>query len=70
MNFFEVHREIGPGFLEKVHENALLVQLKRRGIEVESQVPVKVSYKGSTVGDIGALFSLLTLSEFWLYYRV
>jgi GxxExxY protein len=48
---FEVQRELGPGFLEKVYENALLIELKCRGIEVESQVPVKVSYKGSTVGE-------------------
>ncbi len=48
---FEVQRELGPGFLEKVYENALLVELKRRGIKAESQVPVKVSYKGSMVGE-------------------
>ena len=48
---FEVQRELGPGFLEKVYENALLVELKSRGIEVENQVPVKVKYKGSTVGE-------------------
>ena len=36
---FEVNRVLGPGFLEKVYENALLVELKRRGLTAESQVP-------------------------------
>jgi GxxExxY protein len=42
---------LGGRSVEKVYENALLVELKHRGIEVESQVPIKVSYKGSTVGE-------------------
>ena len=48
---FEVNRVLGPGFLEKVYENALLVELKRQGINAESQVPVKVYYKDSLVGE-------------------
>ena len=39
---FEVNRVLGPGFLEKVYENALLVKLKRRGLMAENQVPTKV----------------------------
>jgi GxxExxY protein len=41
---FEVNRESGAGFLEKVYENALVVELKNRGIKAEAQVPVKVRY--------------------------
>ena len=48
---FEVNRELGVGFLEKVYENALLVELRKRGLEAESQVPVKVKYKGTEVGE-------------------
>ncbi len=48
---FEVNRILGPGFLEKVYENALIVELREKGLKVENQVPIKVSYKGSTVGD-------------------
>jgi len=48
---FEVNRVLGPGFLEKVYENALLVELKNRGLKAESQVPIKVSYKRNMVGE-------------------
>ena len=48
---FEVNRLLGPGFLEKVYENALLVELKRRGLRAEAQVPVPVSYKSEVVGE-------------------
>ena len=42
---FEVNRALGSGFLEKVYENALLVELKTRGLNVKSQMPVNVFYK-------------------------
>jgi len=48
---FEVNRILGSGFLEKVYENALLVELKRRGLKAESQVPIRVLYKKSVVGE-------------------
>lgn len=48
---FEVNRELGPGFLEKVYENALLIELKERGLKAESQAPITVSYKGRRVGE-------------------
>ena len=48
---FEVNKVLGPGFLEKVYENALLVELKSRGIEAKSQVPIQVTYKNTVVGD-------------------
>jgi len=48
---FEVNRVLGPGFLEKVYENALLIELRDRGLRAESQVPLKVHYKGNTVGE-------------------
>jgi GxxExxY protein len=48
---FEVNRVLGPGFLEKIYENALLFELKRRGITAKSQVPIKVFYKENEVGE-------------------
>ena len=36
---FEVNRVLGPGLLEKVYENALLIELKKRGLKAESQIP-------------------------------
>jgi len=51
---FEINNILGPGFLEKVYENALLVELKSRGLKVKSQVSITVSYKGEVVGDYTA----------------
>ncbi len=51
---FEVNNVLGPGFLEKVYENALLVELKSQGLKAKNQVPIAVSYKGEVVGDYAA----------------
>ena len=48
---FEVNRVLGPGFLEKVYENALLIELRARGFKAENQVPIKVYYKDNMVGE-------------------
>jgi GxxExxY protein len=48
---FEVNKVLGPGFLEKVYENALLIELKKRRLKAESQVPIKVFYKENVVGE-------------------
>ena len=48
---FEVSRTLGAGFLEKVYENALMVELRKRGLKAESQVPIKVFYKDEIVGE-------------------
>src|SRR5258708_33588513 len=47
----EVHRILGPGYVEAVYEKALLVELKLRGIPCSSQVEVAVDYKGHNVGE-------------------
>jgi GxxExxY protein len=47
----EVHRVLGgPGLLESVYEEALAYELEARGLKVERQVPVLISYKGRTLG--------------------
>ena len=48
---FEVNRILGSGFLEKVYEKALLVELHRRGLKAEHQVPITVKYKDEVVGE-------------------
>ena len=48
---FEVNHELGHGFLEKVYENALLYELRLRGLKAESQIPIKAKYKDKEVGD-------------------
>jgi len=48
---YEVHGVLGQGFLEKVYENALAVELRRAGLEVEQQRPITVRYKNEVVGD-------------------
>ncbi len=47
---FEVHRELGAGFLEKVYETALLRELGQRGVSASSQSEIPVHYKGQPVG--------------------
>jgi len=48
---FEVSRTLGVGFLEKVYEKALLIELREQGLKAESQVPIKIFYKGKPVGE-------------------
>lgn len=48
---FEVYRQLGHGFLEKVYENALVREFQAREIAVEAQVPFSVRYKGVIVGE-------------------
>ncbi len=48
---FEVNRLLGPGFLEKVYENALAVELELQGLDFKCQVPVEVLYKDQIVGE-------------------
>lgn len=47
---FEVNGVLGAGFLEKVYERALLVELQARRLRAENQVPIKVLYKKNAVG--------------------
>ena len=48
---FEVRKQLGNGFLEKVCENALAHELRLIGLDVLQQHPLKVEYKGVIVGD-------------------
>jgi GxxExxY protein len=69
---FEVSNILGVGFLEKVYENALNVELKLRGLQAQQQAPLKVYYKDELVGDYFAdilvedeiIVELKTVKEF------
>jgi GxxExxY protein len=50
---FEVHKALGYGFLERVYERALPVELRLRA-KAEDEQPIKVYYKDHTVGDYAA----------------
>lgn len=47
---YKVHNVLGPGFLEKVYENALTLELEKLGIEVQQQGKLPVWYEGHRVG--------------------
>jgi GxxExxY protein len=46
----EVHRRLGPGFLESIYERALIIELRKRGLRVESQMDTAIYYDGIEVG--------------------
>jgi GxxExxY protein len=48
---FKVGNTLGCGFLEKVYENAVVVELGRMGIRLEQQTPLHVKYDGTIVGE-------------------
>ena len=47
----DVWKNLGYGFLEKVYENALMIELRKREIPCEQQRPIKVRYDGQIIGD-------------------
>ena len=51
---FKVHNTLGPGFLEKVYENALRIELEKHGLKVRQQEPIRVTYDGQVVGEFYA----------------
>lgn len=48
---YKVHRTLGAGFLEKVYENALRIELERAGIVAKQQEKLLVWYEGHVVGE-------------------
>ena len=51
---FKVSNTLGAGFLEKVYENALTLELRKAGLLVEQQKPIEVYYEGVVVGNYAA----------------
>lgn len=48
---YEVYNILGYGFLEKVYENALVIELRGAGLDVKQQHPITVVYKGEIIGE-------------------
>jgi len=57
---YDVYNKLGPGLFESVYENALSYELKKRGLDVKSQVPINIIYDGI---DMGAGFKMDLLVE-------
>ena len=49
--FYKVYNKLGYGFLEKVYENALMIEFKKQSIPAISQSPVRVLYEGCIIGE-------------------
>ena len=52
--FFAVYNDLGPGFLESVYENALMIAHGSAGVPAQAQVPLTVHYRGHVVGQFRA----------------
>ncbi len=50
-SFYKVYNSLGYGFLEKVYENSLVIELVELGLHVEQQKGVNVYYRGHLVGE-------------------
>ena len=49
--FYEVYNELGPGFLESVYQRAFAIALADAGLHFEREIPVRVHFRGTPVGD-------------------
>jgi len=49
--FYRVYNKLGYGFLEKIYENALMIELKEEKIVAVAQAPIQVFYKGQILGE-------------------
>jgi GxxExxY protein len=58
--FYKVYNKLGYGFLEKVYENAMALELKRAGFQVSRQQPIDVYYDEA---KIGSYFTDLVVDE-------
>lgn len=49
--YYNVYNKLGFGFLEKVYENSMIIELRKIGIDVKNQFPIKVFYDEIVVGE-------------------
>ncbi|MGE5316407.1 MAG: GxxExxY protein [Chloroflexota bacterium] len=52
--FYTVYNKLGYGFLEKVYQRALVIELQKAGLKVEEQKPIKVYYDKEVIGEFFA----------------
>jgi GxxExxY protein len=46
----EIHKKLGPGFIESIYENAFIIELQKKGLPFEKQKEVTIQYDGVEVG--------------------
>ena len=56
--YYKVYNTLGYGFLEKVYENAMAIELRKAGVQVSQQKNIKVYYESEEVGDYFADLSV------------
>jgi GxxExxY protein len=74
---FEVHKELGPGFVESVYEKALVSELNDKGLKVEAQKVINLLYKNKKIGthrldlvvDDKVILEIKALERFANYHR-
>ena len=49
--FYKVYRELGYGFLEKVYQNAMMIELTLQGFDCQNQQKINVFYRGRNIGE-------------------
>ena len=49
--YYNVYNKLGFGFLEKVYENSMMLELKKFGLDAKKQFPINVNYDGFRVGE-------------------
>ena len=49
--FYKAYGKPGYGFLEKIYENAMMIEFKKEGMTAKAQAPIKVLYEGEVVGE-------------------
>jgi GxxExxY protein len=54
-----IHKELGPGLLESVYLRCMILELRKMGLNVQSEVPVPISYAGNKVCDEGFRIDIL-----------
>ncbi len=54
-----VHKELGPGLLESVYQTCMVMELERLGVQVQSEVPVEIFFRGKKVHEEGFRIDLL-----------
>ena len=52
--FYKVYNTLGYGFLEKIYENALMIEFRKAGIPAESQSLIKITYEDEIIGEHAA----------------
>jgi GxxExxY protein len=58
----KMHETLGPGLLESVYQKCVEIELKKRGLQVESEVDLPVIYEGEKITDLGFRIDMLVES--------